>query len=206
MSDIIKLNSKDNKRGVKVASAGSGENSNHEIDFVKKQLEDQYSKGFREGQDKTRRELEQEYTNKLVRKYEEVYNILAEFDSRFLEFEAIFEKLVIDTAFEMSKKIVQKELSSEIIINETIKAAISKIVGANEVRLRLNSLDLAELTEQSKNLINSGSFSKIKIEGDPGIERGGCLIDTEIGSVDARISTQLNELKKLLEDSLITKS
>ncbi|MHB9041598.1 MAG: FliH/SctL family protein [Melioribacteraceae bacterium] len=38
------------------------------------------------------------------------------------------------------------------------------------------------------------------------MELGGCLIETEIGNVDARISTQLNEMQRQLEDSLIKKN
>jgi flagellar assembly protein FliH len=55
-------------------------------------------------------------------------------------------------------------------------------------------------------LIHGSSFNKIKIEPDACIEQGGCLIETEIGSVDARISTQLSEMQKQLEDSLIKKN
>ena len=79
-------------------------------------------------------------------------------------------------------------------------------MGANEIRLKLNPADIEELNETTKNLIHSGSFNKIKIEPDERIELGGCLIETEIGNVDSRISTQLNEMQRQLEDSLIKKN
>ena len=49
-------------------------------------------------------------TDKLVRKYEEVYKILQQFDESFIDYEKAFEKLVIETAFEVAKKIVQREI------------------------------------------------------------------------------------------------
>lgn len=202
MSDIIKLSSKKNSSSVKVAKIGNTSFKNEEEDVFKKQLEDYYKLGFKDGQEKTRRELEQDFSNKLFKKYEEVYNILTQYDEHLIDLEKEFELLVIETAYELAKKIVEREIQNENIINKNIKEAINKIVGANNVVLKLHPKDLEELTEASKNLIHSSSFTKIKIEPDERIERGGCFIETEIGNVDARISTQLNELRKKLEDNI----
>ena len=206
MSNVIKLNSQSKKASAKVSRFGNADEKESETDLFKKQLEDYYALCYREAQEKTRRDVEREYTDKLVRKYEEVYKILQQFDESFIDYEKAFEKLVIETAFEVAKKIVQREISNDTIINENVRIAINKIMGANEVRLKLNPSDIDEMTEASKNLIHGGSFNKIKIEPDARIEHGGCLIETEIGSVDARISTQLSEIQKQLEDSLIKKN
>jgi flagellar assembly protein FliH len=206
MSDVIRLNAHSKKANAKVSGFGNAAESISETDLLKKQLEDYYALGYREAQEKTRRDVEREYTDKLVRKYEEVYKILQQFDESFIDYEKAFEKLVIETAFEVAKKIVQREISNDTIINENVRIAINKIMGANEVRLKLNPSDIDEMTEASKNLIHGSSFNKIKIEPDACIEQGGCLIETEIGSVDARISTQLSEMQKQLEDSLIKKN
>lgn len=206
MSNVIKLNSHSKKASIKVSGFGTEAEKESDADLFKKQLEENYSRGYREAQEKTRRDVEREYTDKLVRKYEEVYRILQQFDESFIDYELAFEKLVIETAFEVAKKIVQREISNDTIINENVRVAINKIMGANEVRLKLNPSDVDEMTEASKNLINGSSFNKIKIEPDERIEQGGCLIETEIGNVDARISIQLSEMQKQLEDSLIKKN
>ncbi len=202
MSDVIKLGSRSNKVTVKAAGIGSIVSEENESDLIKKQLDDYYKQGLLEGQEKARRELEQDYSTKLFRKYEEVYNILRQYDEHLLEQEKIFEKLVIETAYELSKKIIQREIEEKNIINENIRLAINKIIGANEVKLRLHPQDLEELSVDSKNIINGSSFTKIKIEGDHQIEKGGCLIETEIGNVDARIATQLSELRMKLVESI----
>jgi len=203
MSDVIKFSGRSSKSTLKVAGIGNSiYKEESEPDLLKKQLDDYYRMGFREGQEKTRRDLEQDYSNKLIRKYEEVYNILQQYDENLLEMEKAFESLVIETAYEIAKKIVYREIDDRTIINENVKVAVNKIIGANEVRLKLNPQDIEELNTDSKNLLNTSSFNKIKIEGDDRIEKGGCLIETEIGNVDARISTQLTELKRKLEESL----
>lgn len=206
MSDVIKLNSHSKRASAKVSGFGSADEKESDTELFKKQLEDHYALGYREGQENIRRDVEREYTDKLVRKYEEVYKILQQFDESFIDYEKAFEKLVIETAFEVAKKVVQREISKDTIINENVSIAINKIMGANEIRLKLNPSDIDQMTEASKNLIHGGSFNKIKIEPDERIEQGGCLIETEIGSVDTRISTQLSEIQKQLEDSLIKKN
>lgn len=206
MSNVIKINPRSSKMNVKVAGIGNFIGVEQEVDLLKKQLEDQYALGYKDAREKTLHDLEKDFTDKLYRKYEEVFNILQSFDEKFIEYEKYFEELVIVTAYEIAKKVVQREIEEKTIIDESIKVAINKIIGANEVRLKLNPNDVDELTDYSKGLINNSSFTKIKIEGDIKIERGGCLIETEIGNVDARISTQLMELKKQLENSLQKKS
>lgn len=202
MSDVIKLNSRSSKSSLKVAGIGNSNFKDDDADILQKQLDDYYRMGFREGQEKTKRDLEQDYSNRLIRKYEDVYNILQQYDSHLIDLEKSFESLVIETAFEMAKKIVQREVENRTMINENVKDAINKIIGANEVRLKLNPQDYKELSEDSKNLLHTSSFQKIRIDEDERIEKGGCFIETEIGSVDARISTQLTELKRKLLDCL----
>ncbi len=202
MSDVIKLSARSNRPLLKVAGIGTTNTKDEEPDLLQRQLDDYYRMGFREGQEKTKRDLEQDYSNKLIRKYEEVYNILQQYDENLLDLEKAFEGLVIETSYEISKKIVHREIEERTIINESVKAAINKIIGANEIRLKMNPVDIEALNVDSKNMINNSSFNKIKIEGDERIEKGGCLIETEIGNVDARVSTQITELKRKLEESI----
>lgn len=171
-------------------------------EFVKQQIEEAYQKGLKEGQQKVKRELEKDYTDKLYKKYEEVYHIIEAYDQKMTDYEVSFEKLIVNTACIVSKKIVKREIEAQTVINENLRNSISKIIGANEVKIKLHPTDINELNEYSKNLINNSSFNKIKFEPDERIEKGGCLIETEIGNVDARISTQLEELRRKLEESI----
>ena len=108
MSNVIKLNSQSKKASAKVSRFGNADEKESETDLFKKQLEDYYALGYREAQEKTRRDVEREYTDKLVRKYEEVYKILQQFDESFIDYEKAFEKLVIETAFEVAKNCSEK--------------------------------------------------------------------------------------------------
>jgi len=201
MSNVLRLNAAP-KLNLKSASVIIEDERREEAVPVKKQIEDAYAKGIVDGQQKLKLELDKEYTDKLYRKYEEVYHIIDDFDQKLKEYEQSFERLVVGTAVELARKIIQKEVKEQSIINEVVKEAISKVIGANEVRIKFHPEDMKELNNHSRNLISSTTFSKIKFEEDDRIERGGCLVETEIGNVDARMSTQLEELRRKLEESI----
>lgn len=201
MSNTLRLNSAP-RLNVKSFGVISEVVEHEEVVPVKKQVEDAYAKGVAYGQQKLRLDLDKEYSDKLYKKYEEVYHLFEDFDQKLKEYEQSFERLVIGTSVELARKIIQREVNVETIINDVVKNAISKVVGANEVRIKFHPSDLAQLNTYSKNLISSSSFNKIKFEEDERIEIGGCLIETEIGNVDARISTQLEELRRKLEESI----
>lgn len=201
MSNTLRLNSA-KKLNVRASSVIIDELKQEDVIPLKKQLEDAYAKGFSDGQQKLKIDLDKEYTDKLYRKYEEVYHIIEDIDEKFNEYEKSFERIVIGTAVELARKIIKREVTGETIINDVVKDAISKVIGANEVRIKFHPVDMKELNTFSRNLINSSSFSKVKFEEDERIERGGCLVETEIGNVDARISTQLEELRRKLEESI----
>lgn len=205
MSEVLRVNSVRVKTNIKVL--GSGETYEHvdEAEVLRNRLQEQYNNGYKDGQQKIKIDLEKDYADKLYKKYEEVYHILEDYNQRMEEYETVFEKIVINTAYELAKKIVQKEIEKETIVNENIKAAIAKIIGANEVRIKINPADVEHINDYSKGLLNASSFNKIKFEPDERIQPGGCLIETDIGNVDARINSQLEELRLKLEE-IIDKS
>jgi len=48
------------------------------------------------------------------------------------------------------------------------------------------------------------SIKNITVAEDSSVEKGGCIVETDFGAIDARISSQLNELEqKILEISPI---
>lgn len=205
MSNVLKMKSAPKLNLKSSDLLRDDDNDINSAEFVKQQIAEAYQKGSVDGQQKVKRELEKDYTDKLYKKYEEVYHIVEAYDQKMTDYETSFEKLIINTASILAKKILRREIETETVINESVRSSISKIIGANEVKIKLHPSDINELNEYSKNLINSSSFNKIKFEPDERIEKGGCLVETEIGNVDARISTQLEELRRKLEESVSAK-
>ena len=96
-----------------------------------------------------------------------------------------------------------RELENKTIIEETLQKSIHKIIGANEIIVKINPSDF-ELINSNNTMqkINPG-ITHIKFEAVNNIEKGGCFIETEIGNLDVRISSQINEIIKALENKLV---
>jgi len=206
MSNVLRLNTKKNKPSVKILGGAEVVEEVVETETIQDRLRDEYLRGFNEGQQKIKIDLEKDYSDKLYKKYQEVYHVLEAYEQKMEEYESAFENLVIKTSHALASKIVEREIELESIVNKSIKTAIAKIIGANEVRIRINPDDLELIDDYSKSLLNKSSFNKIKFEPDERIEKGGCLIETDIGNVDGRISTQLEELTLKLEESITKKN
>jgi flagellar assembly protein FliH len=204
MSSVIKLNAKSRKLSVSLKNPLESNNYDVETkeDVFKRQLDQQYEKGFSDGQKSVKDSYEKEYTEKITEKYDSVNDIILQLDKKIIEYESVFEKVVIDLSVSIAEKIIKKEVKRENIINDVLKESIKKVIGSNKIFVKLNPNDFEIINQESQAQFNNDSYNKIKFESDERIEKGGCLVETEIGNVDARISSQLNEISKQLEANI----
>lgn len=111
------------------------------------------------------------------------------------------EQQIIELILMLVKKIV-KYLSEneERVVIENIKSALNKIKGKTTIIIRVNPDDLDIATkykEEFLKLLEEGS--SIKIFEDVFVDKGGVIIETDMGIIDARISRQLEELEEKIK-------
>lgn len=207
MSDVIKLNGRAGSIRVKVKNDSDDEYSENreptQEEYYQKQLQSYYQKGLGDGYTKAKKELEETFQNELVKRSVEFEKILMTLESNLKSYEEVFDKIVIEVAVNISEKIVKHEIEKQTIIGDSLRESIRKVLGANQIKIKINPDDHEIITSDGKNILLNESYSKIKFEHDSGIDPGGCYIETEIGNVDSRISTQLAEIKRQLETSFI---
>lgn len=167
--------------------------------------------------------LRKEYTSRLQQKLHEVessakQNAIQEFQraidllsnyARLLnsekeELTSKYEKEVIDLAFEIAGKILGHEIQER---PETVKqialTALQQVIDCRNISVRVNPNDLSYLQSLRADLAGQLSQdARIELISDTSITAGGCVIDTEKGSLDARIDSQLETMKS----NLTTKS
>ncbi len=206
MSDVIKLNVKSRSIKVMVDGGSVKEDPEREKEMLeqrhKEELHRYYEKGYHEGQQSAKSQYESYYTEKLLQRFEELHSMFSGFDQRIVEYEKVYERLVMETAFIIAEKIIKSEVDRNTIIRPVLEESLKRVLGANDVIVRLNPSDYNNLFNNQNDVNLDDSFAKIKFEKDDRIEVGGCLVETEIGNVDARITTQLAELKKHIESKL----
>ncbi len=114
------------------------------------------------------------------------------------------EQQIVDLVLLMTRKVV-KVLSEnqKNVVMANVLSALKKVKGRGGVILHVNFADVKLTTEHIKDFIASvESVKGITVAEDSTVDQGGCIVETDFGAIDARISSQLAELEqKILEIS-----
>jgi len=200
MSSVIKMGKRGVNLKIKVSDHGSSFESESEDEYNQRLEEEKREQIFNAGREEAIRELQANYTQSLHQKFLEYETMMKSIKEQMDVYSESFDKIVIDTSFLIANKIINNSISESPIITDTIKNSLSKIIGANNIVFRLNPSDIELIKETEESFLDNNSYSNLKFEADARIEIGGCFVESEIGNVDARISSRLNELKNTLKN------
>jgi len=84
------------------------------------------------------------------------------------------------------------------VVVEMAKVAIGRLVEKESVTVRVNPADLERMREHRDELLSNGEIKNFRVVEDQRVDRGGVVVETDGGTIDARISTQVNEAKRVL--------
>lgn len=118
---------------------------------------------------------------------------------------AEWESSAVRLAVAIASRIVRAELSVQPeLARGMITDALQTAAGSTRLRVRLHPDDIAELGPQAEDVVQSlASCGEATIIPDATIERGGSLVETQHGTIDARLDTQLERItSELLQRSL----
>ncbi|MBN1698345.1 MAG: flagellar assembly protein FliH [Spirochaetales bacterium] len=157
-----------------------------------------YERGYKEGHEKGYTEGREE-VERLIQRLHMIITKTIERRNQIIEES---ETQVINLVLLVAKKVIKviSENQKNVVINNVIQA-LRKMKGRGDVVIRVNLADLEltsshikEFQEMVENVKN------ITVLEDTSVDKGGCIIETDFGQIDARISSQLHEIEeKILE-------
>ena len=107
------------------------------------------------------------------------------------------EKHVINLAADIAMKIVAGTPVDKSMVETVVKDALAKAEMDTDVVVLLNEADLELLSQADSELLQrTHGSSEVVFKASPEVSRGGCLLETRYGTVDARIETKADVLKK----------
>jgi len=116
------------------------------------------------------------------------------------------EREIIELVLLISRKVVKaiSESQRDVVV-ANVQEALRKVRDKGNVIIRVNLADLKLATDTKKEFIQALEGVKaIQVMEDTSVDSGGCIIETDFGEIDARISSQLAELEaRILEISPI---
>jgi flagellar biosynthesis/type III secretory pathway protein FliH len=112
---------------------------------------------------------------------------------------ARMETETVRLALAVAEKIIGDQAEQGKVIEHVVKAAMDKVSDPRHLSLRLNPKDIDAIHEVKEDLhLFDDAGTAFRLEADPSIQRGGCIIETKLGDVDARIDQQIRIVRELL--------
>jgi flagellar biosynthesis/type III secretory pathway protein FliH len=173
------------------------------IDVADKQKKDSYEKGFTEGE---------EYAVNVYKNEIESYqhwirnieNVIRELRAQ-VSFElSLLEESLPELAVLISEKIIEKEISenSRMVI-EQVQRAIGALDNEIIFKIHLNPSDIEILESVKSTLVDDSSrIQDVQLVPNDSVEQGFCILETSVGKVDARRSSQVEIIKDVLTKAL----
>lgn len=130
----------------------------------------------------------------------EIETFLEDLTQQVEEYLARLEPHLLTLTLEIARKVVKDEIRQDPqVVLRIIQDALRRVGAGMKLRIRVNPLDL-ELARENKSSFLSlvEGLRQIEIIEDRRVEQGGCLIETDQGILDARPTTQLQEIEQAL--------
>jgi flagellar assembly protein FliH len=153
-----------------------------------------YEKGFSEGE-RAGRETGEKMVEAVLKQYTKTLEELKGLRHNLLTGS---EREVVRLALEVAKKVVKREASvDDELILALVKVALSRLADQSVMTVRVNPKDCQSILQYRESPGHRDSWHDgIKLVEDPLITRGGCLIETDSGVIDARVEEQFREIEK----------
>lgn len=101
---------------------------------------------------------------------------------------------LVRLALEIARKVVHREVNLDHEIALTlVRVALSRVNSRALARVRLNPADYAFVESR---LVQLGSAGTVELLEDHTVGRGGCIVETETGDIDARVEQQFAEIER----------
>jgi flagellar biosynthesis/type III secretory pathway protein FliH len=116
---------------------------------------------------------------------------------------AAVEREIAAIALDVAGKLLGRELASR--EDAVVDLAARALAGARErreVTLRVHPDDARAVRAAEGALAAILARAPLAVREDSGVARGGAVVETEAGSIDASVETQLAELARALEEEL----
>jgi flagellar assembly protein FliH len=178
--------------------AGAGGSQLADDAMAAEQLEKQtWTRGFEEGS--ASGSLEHE--NSLATSRSEIGKTLREFAVERDSYFHRVEQEVVRLTLAIARKILHREAQVDpLLLTGVLRVALEKVGAGTGTRLRANPADIKiwrdYFTQASEN------FPVPELIGDPELERYRCILETEIGTTEIGLETQLKEIEQGFLDLL----
>jgi flagellar assembly protein FliH len=144
-----------------------------------------YGQGYRDGLEALEA-AKRQYAQQVGAQFAQ---LIAAFDAQTEALDARMAATLVEAAVTLARQVVRSEITQrpELIVQVAQDAIGAVILSARHLRLRLNPEDLAPVEAGCADLLKARG---VLLQGDATLSRGGCVVESDLGQVDARIEAR----------------
>ena len=172
--------------------------------FSEEQIRAREAQARREGREEGLAQAKGEFERRLADEKQPLVQAIREFArEREIYFQRV-EAEVVGLAVAIARKILHREAQLDpLLLAGVVRVGLDKVAAGTRVRLRVHPAQAAgwqHFFSQQHDL-----HSVPELMGDPALGPGHCLLETELGSTDLTLETQLKEIEQGFFDLLAQK-
>ena len=195
-------------------TGGSSDFDNPEIRSGKRSSADDqfdlqtYQKGFSDGLEKGTKEGQvagfEQATKKLEPLLDGLQQALMQLGNLRQNTYRIIEQEVVELALAIARKVICREIEvDKKVVVCVAREALSKVEDPGSVTIKMNPADYQFINDTKYQLSELiGNIDNVTIEPGENIRSGGCIIETNLGEIDARIEQQLQAVEESFRTAL----
>jgi flagellar assembly protein FliH len=109
------------------------------------------------------------------------------------------ETALINLALETAKKMIAGLPVNAEMVEAVVREALQQVEDTAEIIIQLHPDDLALLRQHNAPVLAGlPETGPLRFTGSPEVTRGGCIVQTRFGLVDARRETKIKQLRQTL--------
>jgi flagellar assembly protein FliH len=153
---------------------------------VEEQIKNAHTKGYQDGYRDGLAALEAFKQQWASQTSTQMQGVIEGLQQQFDNLEHLLAQKMAEVAVTLARQVVRTEIAQrhEIIAQVAQEALSTLMTSARHIVVRVNPVDMALVTAGATDILNSRQAHLIS---DDHIERGGCLIESDLGVIDARI-------------------
>jgi flagellar assembly protein FliH len=167
-----------------------------------------YQRGFDDGRKKGIADAEIKWTSLERQKIEpalmSLHEILSQLNTIRKETHQEIEKEVVELALAIARQVICQEVTfNRDIVVCVAREALAKVEDPGRVKIKMNPSDL-EFIRNTRSQLNDliENIDNVTFEAEEQIQSGGCIIETDLGEIDARIERQLQAVEESFHEAI----
>ncbi|HYF03640.1 MAG TPA: FliH/SctL family protein [Patescibacteria group bacterium] len=177
------------------------------LEQAQQEVQKAYEQGFNDGQQVATATMQVEIQR--YQQWVESFDAMAvDMRRQFGESFKSLETSAVALAVEIAQFVIGRELqcTPDLVIQQ-VQKALAQMHGIESVRIRMNPADV-EVARNARAAIqqHNPDVRDLLFVEDEAVRRGGCIVETSIGMIDAQIRTQLEKIRSAMQDEALKDS